>query len=245
MSDYMKEAERLLSEYGDAVSDAVVFAQDPSGYSMRMEEATRAALLAHIQRGAVPEGWQLVPKEPTPEMLAGGWGYWLNVMAPGKQRDTAAKEYAAMLAAAPAPDQFRDAAKMMAEPAEVPMPEPIGFIDSNDEETWATLTQNAHELATLKLRSTVFHVSQMRTYGDACEAAGYARGLRDAVRDADIEALRLYVRALCKAVDAATDFAGTVAGGASWWDDVWADHAAALDRARERISQAALRGEVK
>lgn len=29
------------------------------------------------------------------------------------------------------------------------------------------------------------------------------------------------------------------------WDDVWADHAAALDRARERISQAALRGEVK
>ena len=45
--------------------------------------------------------------------------------------------------------------------------------------------------------------------------------------------------------DAATDFAGTVAGGASWWDDVWADHAAALDRARERISQAALRGEVK
>lgn len=62
------------------------------------------------------------------------------------------------------------------------------------------------------------------------------------VRDADIEALRLYVRALCKAVDAATDFIGTVAGGASWWDDVWADHAAALDRARERISQAALRG---
>lgn len=119
MTDYMKEAERLLSEYGHAVSDAVVFAQDPAGYSMRMEEATRAALLAHIQRGAVPEGWQLVPKEPTPEMLAGGWGYWLNVMVPGKQRDTAAKEYSAMLAAAPAPDQFRDAAKMMAEPAEV------------------------------------------------------------------------------------------------------------------------------
>ena len=59
-------------------------------------------------KDAVPEGWQLVPKEPTPEMLAGGWGYWLNVMAPGKQRDTAAKEYTAMLAAAPAPDHFRD-----------------------------------------------------------------------------------------------------------------------------------------
>lgn len=66
-------------------------------------------------KDAVPEGWQLVPKEPTPEMLAGGWGYWLNVMAPGKQRDTAAKEYTAMLAAAPAPDHFRDATKMMAD----------------------------------------------------------------------------------------------------------------------------------
>ncbi|HZW25150.1 MAG TPA: hypothetical protein VFF26_06685 [Gallionella sp.] len=65
--------------------------------------ACGAALLAQIQRGAVPEGWQVVPKEPTPEMLAGGWGYWLDVTDPGKQRDTAAKEYAAMLAAAPAP----------------------------------------------------------------------------------------------------------------------------------------------
>ena len=54
----------------------------------------------------------------------------------------------------------------------------------------------------------------------------------------ELEAQRLYARLLCKAVDAATDFAGTVAGGASWWDDVWADHAAALDRARERITHA-------
>jgi hypothetical protein len=54
----------------------------------------------------------------------------------------------------------------------------------------------------------------------------------------ELEAHRLYARALCKAVDAATDFAGTVAGGASWWDDVWADHAAALDRAREQITLA-------
>ena len=69
MSDYMKEAERLLSEYGDAVSDAVVFAQDPAGYSMRMEEATRAALLAHIQRGAP------APAEvPMPEPVAYGFG---------------------------------------------------------------------------------------------------------------------------------------------------------------------------
>ena len=54
----------------------------------------------------------------------------------------------------------------------------------------------------------------------------------------ELEAHRLYARALCKAVDAATAFAGTVAGGASWWDDVWAEHAAALDRAREQITLA-------
>lgn len=57
----------------------------------------------------------------------------------------------------------------------------------------------------------------------------------------ELDAQRLYARALCKAVDAATDFAGTVAGGASWWDDVWAGHAATLDRARERISVASER----
>ena len=61
----------------------------------------------------------------------------------------------------------------------------------------------------------------------------------------ELEAQRLYARALCKAVDAATDFAGTVAGGASWWDDVWADHAAALDRARDRISAASERPNAK
>lgn len=77
---------------------------------------------------------------------------------------------------------------------------------------------------------------------DACdlktphEAAAELRRL--AAVERELEAHRLYARALCKAVDAATDFAGTVAGGASWWDDVWADHAAALDRARERISNA-------
>lgn len=288
MTDYMKEALRLLAEHEQAAG------------LCRYEDCqrTRAALLAHIQRGAVPEGWQLVPKEPTPEMLAGGWGYWLNVTAPGKQRDTAAKEYTAILAAAPAPDHFRDAAKMVAEPAddriasaihypecwdtaayptvesalsevfahyrctehdapaEVLMPKPVAYGFGN-----TAITGHTNRLMMVRIDIPggdqyagafwlpLVLADEAHTYGVACraagEAAGYARGLRDAVRDADIEALRLYVRALCKAVDAATDFAGTVAGGASWWDDVWADHAAALDRARERISQAALRGEVK
>lgn len=148
MNDYMKEAERLAQAY----ADAVLLGEG--------NDEARAALLAHIQRGAVPEGWQLVPKEPTPEMLAGGWGYWLNVMAPGKQRDTAAKEYTAMLAAAPAPDNFRDATKMTAEPAEVPMPQ--GYVERPSDYT-----------------GDIWIESQMRTYGDAREAAGYMRGLAD------------------------------------------------------------------
>ena len=63
-----------------------------------------------------------------------------------------------------------------------------------------------------------------------------------AAKDAEIAGLRaelfahqVYIRVLCKAVDAATDFAGTVAGGASWWDDVWAEHFRALDAARAEL----------
>lgn len=145
--------------------------------------------------------------------------------------------------------------RMTPAPAEVPMPKPVAYGFGN-----TAITGHTNRLMMVRIDIPggdqyagafwlpLVLADEAHTYGVACraagEAAGYARGLRDAVRDADIEALRLYVRALCKAVDAATDFIGTVAGGASWWDDVWADHAAALDRARERISQAALRGEV-
>lgn len=215
-AEYMKEAERLLSEYGDAVSDAVVFAQDPAGYSMRMEEATRAAMLAHIQRGAVPDGWRLVPKEPTPEMLAGGWGYWLNVMAPGKQRDTAAKEYTAMLAAAPSPDQFRGAAKMVPAPAEVPMPEPDTHCYDDDEQ-----------------RDVWSRTYQMLTYGDAREAAGYARGLAEAGRDAE--------RLDCIERNARCD--PKMDGQHVWWPTNFS-HRLIGPTLRDAID-AALRGEVK
>lgn len=65
-----------------------------------------------------------------------------------------------------------------------------------------------------------------------------------AAKDAEIAQLRAelfahqaYIRVLCKAVDAATDFAGTVAGGASWWDDVWAEHFRALDAARTALKE--------
>ena len=179
MTDYMKEAERLADEYAKAVHDG----RDSDCVSLR------AALVAHIQRG-VPEGWRIRRDRGAIVVEHPKIGGYAATADSESIAATILYEFAnAMLA--PAPDQFRDATKMMAEPAEVPMPEPIGFIDSNDEETWATLTQNAHELATLKLRSTVFHVSQMHTYGAACraagEAAGYARGLAEAGRDGECD----------------------------------------------------------
>lgn len=87
MTDHMKEAERLADEYAKAVHDG----RD------RDCQQTRAALLAHIQRGAVPDGWQLVPKEPTKDMVEAAYE---NATGGGGR----AAIYAAMLAAAPAPD---------------------------------------------------------------------------------------------------------------------------------------------
>lgn len=78
---------------------------------------------------------------------------------------------------------------------------------------------------------------RIRELAGATDDENITQVMERVIRERD--ALRLYARALCKAVDAATDFAGTVAGGASWWDDVWAEHFAALDRARERVSMAA------
>lgn len=94
------EVLRLVSELIDA-AHGTVMNEDQS-----REDETRAALLAHIERGRVPEGWELVPVEPTDEMLA----VWLTP----EQRDggksggnmqpwsRALRFYDAMLAAAPA-----------------------------------------------------------------------------------------------------------------------------------------------
>lgn len=301
-ADYMKEAERLLDElsrfkWAQGVQMAAGEVQSAEILQAKASKA-RVALLEHIQRGAVPEGFALVPLVMNREMedvVAQDEWQWCDLLAAAS---AVTIEQYNEIAAAPAPDQFRDAAKMMAEPADdriaaaihypecwdtaayptvesalaevfahyrctehdapagVPMPKPVAYGFGN-----TAITGHTNRLMMVRIDIPggdqyagafwlpLVLADEAHTYGVACraagEAAGYARGLRDAVRDADIEALRLYVRALCKAVDAATDFIGTVAGGASWWDDVWADHAAALDRARERISQAALRGEVK
>ena len=103
MTDYTKEAERLLD---DVVRAATMW----DGHGVQADVAyreSRAALLAHIQRGAVPEALD-------PEFLIG----YLEEREDWRGREVLIERI--RQAAAPAPDQFRDAAKMMATTAEVP-----------------------------------------------------------------------------------------------------------------------------
>lgn len=65
---------------------------------VRWIERLRSAL------AGVPEGWRLVPKEPTPEMCHVAW----DIICSGQVRDMC-QAWAAMLAAAPSPPVAQDA----------------------------------------------------------------------------------------------------------------------------------------
>lgn len=168
MSDYMKEAERLLEQYDDACL----------GIIGMTEWLARAALLAHIQRGAVPE-------HSKQDVRCGCCGYM-----------TYHREHMGCIrAAAPAPDQFRDATKMTSAPAGVPMPKPVAYGFGN-----TAITGHTNRLMMVRIDIPggdqyagafwlpLVLADEAHTYGVACraagEAAGYARGLRDAVRGA-------------------------------------------------------------
>ena len=243
MTDYMKEAERMADAYAVAYMDFVRCGKSD-------HEDARAALLAHIQRG-VPEGWQLVPIDPMPEMLdaAGGvdWG-------DEDMRGSCCNQWHAMLAAAPAPDQFRNAAKMMAvqpscmtcgdhgmiggllpngggyesdpcpdctapAPAEVPMPDVFMYgVKEPDGGAWmqevcvSTLKGDVDELVddlnegrddadTRYTSVSLVTTEDAKRYGDAREAAGYARGLKEAgrlislwLKDPDVQRMLEFAR---------------------------------------------------
>lgn len=176
MSDYMKEAERLLDELRTCtLAEATHYASPDFKRAKASEEAAnraRSALLAHIQRGAVPE-------HSKQDVRCGCCGYM-----------TYHREHMGCIrAAAPVHDQFRDAAKMMAAPAEVPMPKPVAYGFGN-----TAITGHTNRLMMVRIDIPggdqyagafwlpLVLADETRTYGDACraagEAAGYARGVR-------------------------------------------------------------------
>ena len=205
MTDYMNEAERLLEQYDDACLGII-------GMS---EEQARAALLAHIQRGAAPEGWQLVPIDPTPEMLDAAekvdWG-------DEDMRGSCCNQWHAMLAAAPAPDELGDINVVdIAQAADATKETAPGPADDG------LLHDRCHidlpgcrAAKSLKVRRSPAEVpmpepdyrgpaeagdyfsgythTTMCAYGDARESAGYARGLREML---DCRTCRNYTRDGC------------------------------------------------
>lgn len=219
MSDYVKEAERLIAAHESAIRQHDRGAEWDEGPAK-----TLAALLAHIQRGAVPvyctptEHEGRIVYEHTSEPIPNADGF--------------------VLYAAPAPDRFRAAAKMMAvQPAcmtcsghgmvggllpsgggyqadpcpdcaapvtaGVPMPKPVAYGFGN-----TAITGHTNRLMMVRIDIPggdqyagafwlpLVLADEAHTYGVACraagEAAGYARGLADAGRDA--EAFRAAVR---------------------------------------------------
>lgn len=185
MSDYMKEVERLLIQYENAYVAVI---------DMSVDQA-RAALLAHIQRGAVPvyctptEHEGRIVYEHTSEPIPNADGFVLYA-ASADQFRTAAKmmavQPACMTCTAPAPAEperqigpasdadmvvYQSIADGYARdtalaPAEVPMPEPAHKF--------------FHEACSVFLAYTA---NQMQQFGEQCraagEAAGYARGLAE------------------------------------------------------------------
>ena len=87
MSEYMQETERLIECLRCSMVEATWLEH-------------RAALLAHIERGRVPEGWKLVPNFVTEEMQEAFYGN-TEVTRVGSILNFSAG-YSAMLAAAPA-----------------------------------------------------------------------------------------------------------------------------------------------
>lgn len=192
MSDYMKEAERLLDELRTCtLAEATHYASPDFKRAKASEEAAnraRAALLAHIQRGAVLEGW----KEATiawevcasihREYAKKKDPFFTTRQADFVRHTEAAR--AAMLAAAPAPA-----------PAEAPMPKPVAYGFGN-----TAITGHTNRLMMVRIDIPggdqyagafwlpLVLADEAHTYGNAREAAGYARGLKEA--DKLLQALR-------------------------------------------------------
>ena len=182
-AEHLKEAERLIDDLVRAGT-----AGDEHGTQCHCAYFDiRAALLAHIQRGAVPEGERAAFESWIEnEAGAGASRRWLNTEAyeNGRVQDyrtgwIACLEWLAAAAAVPAP-------------AEVLMPKPVAYGFGN-----TAITGHTNRLMMVRIDIPggdqyagafwlpLVLAEEARTYGAACraagEAAGYARVLEWAV----------------------------------------------------------------
>ena len=153
MPDYMKEAKRLAVHLTHAAATG----------DRDAEASFRAALLAHIQRGAVPEGWRIRRDRGAIVVDHPKIGGYAATADSESIAATILYEFAsAMLAAAPAPDHFRDATEMVVEPAEVKL---YAWRPSGHGEYSFYVASTSEEAARIAVQAEVDDLRKRDVYG--------------------------------------------------------------------------------
>lgn len=100
LTNIIKMAARNIKDqrmhYVESLAGSRIYVDDAISDAKRLVTEIDSVLDSAQPAPAVPEGWQIVPKEPTPEMLTAGDNAGDDIW-------TVESSYAAMLAAAPAP----------------------------------------------------------------------------------------------------------------------------------------------
>lgn len=103
MAKRIEELESKCKSAMEVVRDLVELPYSTGGLMERLEvrERARDLLAGHAPAPALPEGWQLVPVEPTENMIGHGCGASVMVVS------EVIKAWSAMIAAAPSPDSAK------------------------------------------------------------------------------------------------------------------------------------------
>lgn len=100
MEELLREAVPMISGYGNSTHNYAYRDEDyaESERAFDLEGRIEVALTGKLPAPSAPEGWQLVPVEPTENMIGHGCGASVMVVS------EVIKAWAAMLAAAPKPE---------------------------------------------------------------------------------------------------------------------------------------------
>lgn len=99
MAKRIEELEAQVRVMGGLLREAVSWMDDHP--AMPDSSTMHAALAGNLPVPSVPEGWQLVPVEPTESMIGHGCGASVMVVS------EVVRAYGAMLASAPSPDSAK------------------------------------------------------------------------------------------------------------------------------------------